>query len=603
MANKTWNYNTAGDYQVSDVDKVEIADGVARLKEDLSNVYARWHLNESSGSLAADSSDNGRNGTLVNMEDGDWAAGKLNNCLEFNNGSSNEYIDCGNIANFERTDTFSLECWFKTNVGTLNTILGNCLAPNYKGYAIYLFGGGKFYFYLGNNVTSNCIRVITVNTFNDNVWHHVIVTYDGSSNSSGVTIYIDNTVQAVTVNANNLTDTALSSEPLRIGRYANSSDYYAGFLDEVVVYDRVLTSSEVAYRYNSGNGREKFIYYDDSPYVQDAGAQDLSLAASLDSFTETLGGGNEGGVGYNLSDDSGSIWKYWNGSAWVSGGSTSNYNTYSTVHTNIDDFPKTANFRLRRYLISDGSQQTELDENQLTYSTNQQPIINAGTNKSCYDHQAIAPFSDCTFSDPDGVVIKAEYKVDGEVDTWTEIGQGDYGTLQEAVQAWTYIFDNTGTKTVRLQVADDDGAVADDSASVAVNKYTVVFNVKDAAGNHLAGISFKPCDGSGWQTKNSPFTYEYEYGVTPYTAVFDKPNFLLATAEVISSNHTENVTLNYFIDKQNIAEVFTDYFNVEVEETSGGKIKKYKRGTGDCQKTIEVTYENGMVRKEEVQPC
>jgi hypothetical protein len=41
------------------------------------NLQALWHLNETSGSSAADSSTNSNTGLLVNMEDADWVAGKV----------------------------------------------------------------------------------------------------------------------------------------------------------------------------------------------------------------------------------------------------------------------------------------------------------------------------------------------------------------------------------------------------------------------------------------------------------------------------------------------------------------------------------------------
>ena len=48
------------------------------------------------------------------MEDIDWVAGKLNNSLSFD--GTNEYVSFGNIAAFERTDSFSVDFWLNTSV-------------------------------------------------------------------------------------------------------------------------------------------------------------------------------------------------------------------------------------------------------------------------------------------------------------------------------------------------------------------------------------------------------------------------------------------------------------------------------------------------------
>jgi len=143
-----WSFTTPANYTY-DANKIEITGGVAKLKGTPVVPYAWYHLNESSGSLASDSSGNGRNGTLMNMEDIDWVAGKLNNCLVFD--GVNEYVSCGDIADFERTDTFSLEAWVKT------TNTGQDILTRYsggKGFISYVATAGKIYFTLRNAIKS-----------------------------------------------------------------------------------------------------------------------------------------------------------------------------------------------------------------------------------------------------------------------------------------------------------------------------------------------------------------------------------------------------------------------------------------------------------------
>ena len=84
--------------------------------------------------------------------------------------------------------------------------------------------------------------------------------------------------------------------------------------------------------------------------------------ASLDiwsSFAETATKGT-GEIYYQLSDNGGSTWKYWNGSAWATAGA-GNYNTASVINTNISTFSTSTQIFFKAFLSSNGSQQVSLD--------------------------------------------------------------------------------------------------------------------------------------------------------------------------------------------------------------------------------------------------
>jgi hypothetical protein len=222
------------------------------------NVYAHYKLNSVSGITAIDSSVNGRDGTLINMEDVDWVAGKLNNCLQFD--GVNEYVNCGNIANFERTDSFSLECWFKTTIPitTMTYLLSKRGTFPYRGWGLGLSNQGKIYFSLCNTANINTLKTETTQTFNDSNWHHIIVTYDGSSNAAGIKIYVDNIDEPFNIVSNTLNATILISQAVNINSRSNGMYPLTGLIDEAVIYDKELSQEEVTFRWNSGNGRENF---------------------------------------------------------------------------------------------------------------------------------------------------------------------------------------------------------------------------------------------------------------------------------------------------------------------------------------------------------
>lgn len=221
--------------------------------------YAHWHLNESSGLTALDSSGNGRNGTLVNMEDVDWGAGKLNNCLSFNVPPEivDEYVDCGNIANFSWTDSFSVECWFKTVYAGIETLVSRrdrSQGAGAPGWAMILSNGNTYLQLYGTDGVG--MWATTTATYNNNAWHHMIATYNGTKVTTGIKIYMDGTLATVS------TSGALSAN-IQNSANCNLAAMDAGYffftvnIDEVVIYSRVLTATEVAGRWNAGLGTER----------------------------------------------------------------------------------------------------------------------------------------------------------------------------------------------------------------------------------------------------------------------------------------------------------------------------------------------------------
>jgi hypothetical protein len=89
---------------------------------------------------------------------------------------------------------------------------------------------------------------ISANSYSDGQWHYAVVTYDGSA----IRLYIDGS-QVATKSTSGATPDNTGTQPLRIG--ANSlalNQYFTGSIDEVRVWNRAVTSSEVSSQYNSG---------------------------------------------------------------------------------------------------------------------------------------------------------------------------------------------------------------------------------------------------------------------------------------------------------------------------------------------------------------
>jgi hypothetical protein len=174
-----------------------------------------------------------------------------------------------NIGNFERSDAFSVECWFcpaatTTQPKALFSHIGT--TPKRRGWVVDVMVNrtatyGQFGVALvSDESASNFFNVLTTlgtTPISRNIWYHVVITYNGNSLVSGLKCYFNNVSKNFTVIARNtLTDTIKDdSVNFNVGS-SNIYPYFPGKIDEAVVYNRVLTAAEVSQRYNAGVGTE-----------------------------------------------------------------------------------------------------------------------------------------------------------------------------------------------------------------------------------------------------------------------------------------------------------------------------------------------------------
>jgi len=356
-----WNFSTASDYTYNST-QIIVSGGIAYINGTTSApIYAWWHLNENTGTNIGDSSGNNRNGTA--MASPSWVTGKLSSALQFN--GLNQYVDFGNsTANFERTQAFSVELWFKTaNTGQQILLSKMQSTGNYAGWEIYYDGTGtnRMFFDLSNIATTNHIRVYcSPSVVADNNWHHLVVTYDGSSNATGVNFYFDGSPKTTGITYNTLTASILTSTPFQLSGRGNGAMGIVGLLDEVVIYNGVLTSDKVTSRYNSGNGTETAVGDYPIGYYTIQPKNNFSYSATLMNFIETATKTNSE-IQYIITTNG--VWKYWNGTSWtISNGNWTQSNSASDIATHISTIGSSGNFTFKAILHStDGTYTPYLD--------------------------------------------------------------------------------------------------------------------------------------------------------------------------------------------------------------------------------------------------
>ena len=164
-----------------------------------------------------------------------------------------DYVDMGNNLDFTNTDAFSISCWFKRTRSGVSEFLVSKQdsTSNSRGYTLLIpFDDNKVTVVIRNNTASSGRLIVDCTTaITDTNWHNIIMTYDGSSNVSGINLYLDGN-NDTGVTSGTLSATISNTASFQIGA-KNGSNEFSGNLDEVAVWNTELSASDVTTIYNS----------------------------------------------------------------------------------------------------------------------------------------------------------------------------------------------------------------------------------------------------------------------------------------------------------------------------------------------------------------
>ena len=184
--------------------------------------------------------------------------GQRGKAFRFN--SEYESLDLPDVGNFERTEPFSIGAWvYPETREDYAVVLGNAGGKNshWRGYELFLDSLNRVNVRLTHQPPDHCLHVATLDSISLKSWSHLLFTYDGSSQAEGIQIYIDGKVLPTETLYNRLYKSirtigvTLQPEPapIRVGRsnrFVLDIGLFEGAIDEVSVYDRLLTGLEVA---------------------------------------------------------------------------------------------------------------------------------------------------------------------------------------------------------------------------------------------------------------------------------------------------------------------------------------------------------------------
>src|SRR3989344_5403701 len=248
--NLSWNAST---------DNVAVTGyDILRCVSGQSGLVSYWKMDETSGTTVADSiTTNNNPGTATN---GPLAnqAGKIGTAWRFDN--IDDFVNVGSPASTDNLPQITVSAWiYPTGEGeglggsiirkTASTTGSNGWRLNIDGNALT----NALVFNVDDGGT-DIDRATTNNAIALNQWNHVVATWDGTSLGSGIHIYVNGTEATYQRTLNGGTKTTDAASNLVIGGRDDGGVTFDGTIDEVGLWNKVLTPSEVTALNNGTNG-------------------------------------------------------------------------------------------------------------------------------------------------------------------------------------------------------------------------------------------------------------------------------------------------------------------------------------------------------------
>jgi len=228
------------------IDDVRIYDRALSNNELISfilnlNLAARWKLDESVGTTAADSSSNGYHGTLFNDPTWQPTGGKSGGALQFDGIDDFVEIDDPNYKGVTGSASRTVVAWIKTSAtsGSRNIVSWGSNATG-QAWVLTVLNSKLTLAVIGGQIAGS------TNVADDN-WHHIaaVLDDDGTADVSEVQLYVDGLLETASFVAAQPINTAIGDN-VKIGIFGNGgATHFNGLIDDVRIYDRAMILAHI----------------------------------------------------------------------------------------------------------------------------------------------------------------------------------------------------------------------------------------------------------------------------------------------------------------------------------------------------------------------
>lgn len=219
------------------------------------NLAGYWHLDEGTATTTYDASGLSNTGSSTAVT---WASGsncKAGGCISFN--GSSDYIDFGNQgigSDIDGVSAITVSYWINIaaapSAGNTFQTVGIVMGSSAGGIDGRINESRKVTFGGRSKSSDNFQNATSTTALSTNTWYHVAGVYNyGNSN---ISIYINGALdlsQSVTFGNTQYTHSWTSGAD-QIGNFPSQSRYLNGKLDEIRIYNRALSATEILNQYN-----------------------------------------------------------------------------------------------------------------------------------------------------------------------------------------------------------------------------------------------------------------------------------------------------------------------------------------------------------------
>ncbi len=199
---------------------------IGNAEFDLKTVAGMWLFDEGNGDTAVDSSENGKDGELVNGPK--WTKnGKFGSALEFDGNESKGHVVVGNL---DLSGAVTLVLWANpSDAADDDRLISNISGPTNPAFTTRFQSGAV-------EVWSSAWKPV-IPEFDDNKWGHYAFVFDGEGNVTG---YYNGKEEDTVADSYTFTE---------IGIGANFLDqwgqYFSGQFDEIAFFSIALTADDI----------------------------------------------------------------------------------------------------------------------------------------------------------------------------------------------------------------------------------------------------------------------------------------------------------------------------------------------------------------------
>jgi len=205
-------------------------------------LVAHYTCDEGRGRVLRDVSGNGNDGQIHGARFVKMGTGY---CLEFN--GKGDYVDCGEGPSLDLKDALTLEAWVYPQSRVEGEV--GILGKHFESFLLSYYGDGQCYWYISSG-GNNARTLLTPGS-----WHHLAGTFDGKT----LRLYLDGKLahtaptkfEKVKSGKHFLLGCVLG-DPNATDPFYTRNGFFPGRLDEVRVYNRALSESEVRAHFAAG---------------------------------------------------------------------------------------------------------------------------------------------------------------------------------------------------------------------------------------------------------------------------------------------------------------------------------------------------------------